>query len=198
MMRFVVCATAAMALGCASGGGSAPEGGVRDIGTVQIPGGAGSKDSRGGASGAGAGTMTLYTSADVGMMTTVPAPVDAAYSALTKGYLSLGIDLATRDPGAHVIGNRHIVVMHEMFGHRLSAFFECGIDPVMGTQRADTYRLTYSVVSTLSSADAGQSRVTTLVTAQAADLATSASTVYCSSTGLMERTLLKASGFQPD
>jgi hypothetical protein len=198
MKRFIVCLGAVGLAACAS---SAPEGGLRSNGTLPSSNGLsvarrGGDAGRQGPAGSGLGSATAYTSADLGMLTVVPSPLDSAYTALTKAYLSLGLPV-TRDPSAHVVGDDHVVVMRTMLGRRLSAFLNCGADAIMGSPRADTYQVTFSVMSTLSSADSGRTRVVTLVTGQASDLATSASSVYCSSTGLMERTLLKAAGFQP-
>jgi hypothetical protein len=186
MMRFVVCAMTLAAMGCASKGGSPPEGGIRDVAETPTGNGNGRQ-----------GAHIVYSDADLGDQTIVPAPLDTAYAAITTAYRSLGLEIKTSDPSAHMVGNQHIVVMGTWLGSRLSTYFSCGLDPTIGRPRADSYRLTISVVSTLSAKDAKDTRVTTLVSAQANDLATSASAVYCPSTGKLERTILRAAGFQP-
>jgi hypothetical protein len=188
MMRLMVGAAAALAAwGCASGGGAAPpEGGLRDV--VEVGPGNNGRD----------GSHVAYNSADLGEQAVLPAPIDSAYASLLMSYQSLGLQIKTSDPAQHVLGNRHIVVMRTWLGSRLSTFFNCGNDPALGTPRADSYQLIISVVSTLSAKDANSTTITTLATAQANDLATSASSVYCSSTGKLERSLLKAAGFQPN
>lgn len=140
----------------------------------------------------------VYTNADVGNQTVVSAPLDSAYAALNAAYQSLGVDIKTSDPAQHMLGNRHIVAMRTFLGSHLSTFFDCGNDATIGTPRADSYQLSISVVSTLSAKDAQNTRVTTLATAMAIDLATSATPVYCPSTGKLERSLLRAAGFQPN
>lgn len=185
MMRYVVCAMMALGvLGCATGGG-APAGGLRDVAETEP----GANNGRG-------GQHVIYSSADLGEEADVPASLDTAYAAMAMAYQSLGAEIKTSDPSQHLIGNRHIVVMRTWLGSRLSTFFSCGNDPAIGTPRADSYQLIISVVSTLSAKDAQNTRVTTLATAQANDLGTSASAVYCPSTGKIERSLLKAAGFQ--
>lgn len=187
MKRSVVCAVAAMVwglVGCASGG-QAPEGGVRDVAQT-LPSESSSRE----------GSHIIYGNADVGEESFVPVPLDTAYDAMTMAYKSLGVDIMTSDPAQHVLGNRHIVVMRTWLGSRLSTFFNCGNDPAIGTPRADSYQLIISVVSTLSPKDGQNTRVTTLASATATDLATSASAVYCPSTGKIERSLLKAAGFE--
>jgi hypothetical protein len=182
-MRFVVCAMALGALGCATGGAT-PEGGSRSVAETQFS----------GTNREGRDAHTLISNADLGSQNIVAAPVDTAYAAIATAYRSLGVDIKTSDPSQHMLGNRHIVMMHSWLGSRLSTFFNCGYDPALGTPRADSYQMIISVVSTLSAKDAQNTRVTTLATAQANDLATSASSVYCSSTGKIERSLLKAAG----
>lgn len=185
MMRFVVCAVALGVLGCASGGAT-PEGGLRNV-TVTMPNENSSNRE---------GSHIIYGNADVGVESTVPTSLDSAYAAMNMAYQSLGLDIKTRVPTEHVLGNRHIVVMRTWLGSRLSTFFSCGNDPAIGSPRADSYQLIISVVSTLSAKDGQNTRVVTLASATATDLATSASTVYCPSTGKIERSLLKAAGFQ--
>jgi hypothetical protein len=173
------------AMGCASRGGGAPEGGIRDV--VETPRGNGRQGE----------PRIMYGDADLGDQTIVPAPLDTAYAAITAAYRNLGLDIKTSDPSEHMLGNKHIVVMRTWLGSRLSTFFNCGNDPAIGSARADSYQLIISVISTLSVKDAADTRVTTLVSAQANDLATSASAVYCPSTGKLERSILRAAGFRP-
>ena len=193
MMRFVVCAGALGLAACASGG-AAPEGGLRSNGTMPTLNQLGPQSPNG----SGSGQASAYTTSDLGMQTYVSVPLDTAYLALKKAYLSLGVDITTQDASSHVVGNGRVSVRQKMLGRNLSAFFNCGLDAATGWPRADHYQVIFSVVSTLSNANAGRTRVVTLVTGQASDLATSASAVYCSSTGLMERTILKAAGYEAD
>ena len=189
-----MCAAALVAVGCHTG---TPEGGPRDNGAFPTSSGL-SKMGEALPHGNSTGRVSAFTTSDLGMLTTVPVPLDSAYSALTKAYATLGLPVTTNDPAEHTVGNRHVVVLHKMMGRNLSAFFSCGIDAVMGRQRADTYKVSFSMVSTLTKNDAGSTRVITLVTGMASDIATSASDVYCSSTGVLETALLNAAGYQPN
>jgi hypothetical protein len=190
-MRCVICGVTLWALGCA-GSGSGLNEGPRPVGsTGTVTSAYSSGNSGGGVS------HPLYSSSDLGIEITLPVPVDSAYTAMERGYFNLGIDLKTRDDASHTIGNKKLIVMRQMLGHRASDLFDCGLDPTIGVQRADRYRLTVSVISTLSAAGPGRTVVTTKAYAEAEDLATSATPVYCSSTGLMERTLVQAAGLQP-
>lgn len=183
-MRIAMWLIALAALGCASGGSAPPEGGIRDV-----------EESTAGGNGR-EGPHIVYGDADVGDQEVVPVSIDSAYNAITNAYRSLGLEIKVVDPGTHMVGNRHIVVMRTLMGSRLSTYFNCGNDPAIGTPRADSYQLIFSVVSTLSSTGPNSTRVVTLVKGQANDLATSASSVYCPSSGKLERTILRAAGFQ--
>jgi len=195
-MRFAV---GLGALGLAACASTAPEGGPRDSGPIPVqamysfPG-----TIKHPAAGQSGSRVYATTSADLGMQTFLSVPLDSAYRALQKGYLALGLELTTKDEASHVVGNNRVVVRQKMLGRNLSAYFICGQDAVMGWPRADHQQVIFSAVSTLSKADDGHTRVVTLVTGEASDLATSASAVYCSSTGLLETTILKAAGYEAD
>jgi hypothetical protein len=194
MMRIAIGAMAALAvLGCASGGSGASspqDGGLRPL---VVGGGNNPMDPKGGGGGRDV-PHTLYTTADIGEQAVLPAPIDSAYTSIVLAYRSLGIDIKTSDPAQHLVGNRHIVIMHTWLGSRPSSFFSCGNDAT-GIPRADSYQLVISVVSSLSPKDATHSTMLTLATAQANDVASTASSVYCPSTGRLEMMLLKAAGY---
>jgi hypothetical protein len=193
MRRAIAVMAALGVLGCASGGSvaSPQDEGLRPL----IQAGGNNTMEPKGARGVGDAAHTLYTTTDLGEQAVVPAPLDSAYTSIVLAYRSLGIDIKTSDPAQHLVGNRHIVAMHTWLGSRLANFFSCGSDAT-GMPRADSYQLTISVVSSLSPKDATHSTISTLATAQANDIATSASSVYCPSTGRLEPMLLKAAGFQ--
>jgi hypothetical protein len=184
-MRIAVWMTALVALGCASGGSPAPEGGVRDV--AETPQGGNGRE----------GPHIVYGNADVGDQQVVFVSIDSAYKALATAYKSLGFDLKVDDPNQHLLGNRHVVKMRMMLGSRLSTFFNCGNDPAIGSPRADSYQLVFSVISTLTAKDSETTRIVTLVTGQANDMSTSASSVYCPSSGKLERAIVRAAGFDP-
>jgi hypothetical protein len=182
-MRFVVCLTALGIAACATGS-PPPEGGDRLVAAMP---GAGYKGE----------ALLLHSSSELGVLDAVPGPIDSVFGQMAAAYLSLGLDVKTRDPVEHVIGNKQLTVMGTIFHRRLSAFFNCGIDPTVGVPRADKYRVTFSVTSTLTRADdPGKTRITTLVSAIASDLYTSATPVECESTGALERALVHAAGYQ--
>jgi hypothetical protein len=184
-MRIAACVGVVGLLACATSG-QAPEGGLRDVTESMTT----DNNTRG-------KQYIIFTNADVGAQSVVRAPLDSAYAAISGAYKVLGLDVKTADPMAHTVGNKKIVAMRTLLGKRLSAYLDCGLDPALGVPRADEYRVTISMVSSLAAKDPTNTIVTTLVTAEANDLATSASSVYCSSTGTLERMLLRSAGYQP-
>jgi hypothetical protein len=193
-MRWVMCAVPLVAVGCHTG---APEGGPRENGP--FPTSSGISDTHQLLPpGNSTGRANFTTTADLGLQTYLSVPVDTAFTALKKGYLSLGLEITKQDPAEHVVGNSRVVVLHKMMGRNLSAFLNCGPDAVMGWPRADHYQVIFSILSTLTARDSGHTRLVTLVTAEASDMATSASGIYCSSAGVLETALLNAAGYQPD
>jgi hypothetical protein len=185
------------ALACASGGASnEPQSGVRDVGTVS---GAGSHLGDSKAASGTRQTLTrdlgpAYTAPDVGWRSTVPAPLDGAYHAIMEGYGVIGVDILTNDSRAHVVGNKSVIAT-QLLGQPLSKFLDCGRDGATGQARADSYRVIFSIISSFAAVDSATTRVTTLVTAEAQDRGTSASPIHCSSTGILERALLRAAGY---
>jgi hypothetical protein len=196
MMRsMVIGACALAALSCASGNaGNPPQSGPTDLGAVQgnraIPSRAGSGQSM-----YTQGASNIYTSPDAAVVATIPASLDMAYAAIISGYSGIKIDVLTADSRSHVVGNSRVLATGSMLGKPLSKFFDCGKNGVTGVPRADDYHVTFSIVSTLSRVDSLTTRVSTLVTASAADPSTTGTEVHCVTTGALERTLLLTSGY---
>ncbi|HEX2092260.1 MAG TPA: hypothetical protein VHG28_07645 [Longimicrobiaceae bacterium] len=135
-----------------------------------------------------AGGTDIYIEADrSGSTTTASAPVERVWTTLPEVYSSLGISGAVVDPAARVYGNPRLVVMRRLAGERLSTFFRCG-ETATGSPIADAYRLRISVLTTLSPASAGETRVQTRASATAQSVeGASAAPVQCASTGILEQ-----------
>jgi hypothetical protein len=125
------------------------------------------------------------------MVDSVVQPVDEAFAALLLAYQKLGIVTATNDPVGHHIGNTSLTVLHRWNNEDVSRFFECGRDGATGTLRADRYRITFSVMSSLAAKGARETRIETVVTARGTDPGAGGS-VYCSTTGHLEALLIGA------
>lgn len=130
------------------------------------------------------------TTPDYAIIGALPQPVDEAFAAMLIAYEKLGIETTTNDSGSHNVGNTAVTVVHRLNGEDLSRYFECGRD-AFGTPRADRYRITFAVVSTLSASGPTATKVATLVTARGTDPGGNGSDVYCSTTGHLEAELIK-------
>ncbi len=138
-----------------------------------------------------AGRVTR-TTADSPNDLTMERPLDDAYAAVVTAYIKLGIDVGTRDAERHIVGNVHVVAIHSLHGTALSRYLRCGVDIASGPL-ADKDRLTISVVSTLTALGNGTTRVSTMVEGTAQPTSgDSNDPTHCSSTGMLEQTLVKA------
>jgi|HubBroStandDraft_6_1064221.scaffolds.fasta_scaffold24264_3 hypothetical protein len=170
-MRAAFVIAGAFALGCATTGPSPQrQGELRDV--VQTEDG-----------------LMLRTTPDYAISGALPKPVDEAYAAMLMAYQKFGIEATTNDTGSHSVGNMSVLAIHRFNGEDLSRYFECGRD-ALGTPRADRYRITFAVVSTLASDGPTTTKVETFVTAKGTDPG-GGSDVYCSTTGHLENELVK-------
>lgn len=167
----------ALALGCATASSSPQrQGELRDV--VQTEDG-----------------LMLRTTPDYAIKDAIAQPIDEAYAAMLLAYQKLGIEATTNDPVGHNIGNTSVRVLHRFNNEDLSRFFECGRDP-LGGPRADRYRVTFSVVTSLTSTGKDDTKIETLVTAKGVDPGGDGQDVYCSTTGHLEALLLKTAKSQ--
>jgi len=195
-MRLMVCLGAMGLLACASGSnGNEPQTAVRRVG--EQPTGNGVSMAGGGKrEGYSASAAPIYTAPDRAVVTTVATPVDRAFTNFLSGYLEIGIPILMSDPKAHVAGNKNVVVTSTLKGQRLSKYFNCG-NGATGFPRADSYRITFSILTSLFPKDSATTEARTFVSGQGVDPGTGA-TAYCSSTGALERALLRAAGYTGD
>jgi hypothetical protein len=134
--------------------------------------------------------LMLRTTPDYAISGALPKPVDESFAAMLLAYQKLGIEATTNDPGGRSIGNMAVLAVHRFNGEDLSRYFECGRD-ALGTPRADHYRITFAVVSTLMPDGPTATKVETLVTARGTDPGGNGSDVYCSTTGHLENEIVK-------
>jgi hypothetical protein len=167
----------ALALGCASVGPSPQrQGELRDVMRTED------------------GVM-LRTTPDYAISGALPKPVDEAFAAMLLAYQKLGIEATTNDSGSHSVGNMAVLAVHRFNGEDLSRYFECGRD-ALGTPRADHYRITFAVVSTLTKDGPTVTKVETLVTARGVDPGGNGSDLYCSTTGHLENEIVQLASKQ--
>jgi hypothetical protein len=134
----------------------------------------------------------IRTTSDYAIKGSLNLPLDEAYAAMLLAYSHLGIEATASDSGSHVVGNTSVTVERQFLKENLSRYFECGRDAGLGTPRADHYRITFSVFSTLRASGTSATNVETLVTARGVDPGGNASDVYCATTGRLEAQLLRA------
>jgi hypothetical protein len=167
----------ALVVGCATTGSSPQSNGeLRDV--VQTEGG-----------------QMLRTTPDYAIKGRVARPADEAFAGMLLAYQKLGIEATTNDPAGHTIGNASVTVLRRWNGEDLSRFFECGRDAFQ-TPRADRYRITFSVATTLAAEGTTDTKVQTLVTARGTDPGGNGGDAYCSSTGHLEGLLVKMANQQ--
>jgi hypothetical protein len=111
---------------------------------------------------------------------------DAVLEALKSAYGNLGIDVGLWDPPHGQVGNRNFTKMYRLAGDRMSHFVGCGINET--GQTADAYRITMSMVSSVTAAGDGW-QIDTRLDAHADDLASSKGRIACQSKGTLEEKL---------
>ena len=173
-MRFMKTLAAALLVGgCASGSStstSTPEAGgppTREIVT-------------------GDGAFVMVAPTTVALETDLGASARDVWEAATAAYEELGIEVTYSRPGEYV-GNRRFDVRRRFAGDRLSKYLRCGVE-VTGRPMADSYTVTFNVVSEIVSVTDLQSRVLTTVVATAIKPG-GTSTEPCVSKGLLEEKL---------
>ena len=137
----------------------------------------------------------LRTTPDYAIKGGLAKPVDLSFADMLIAYEKIGIQTTTNDSGAHTVGNMQATALHRLNGEDLSRYFECGRD-AFGTPRADRYRITFAVVSTLSMDGPNATKVETFVTARGSDPGGNGSDVYCSTTGHLESELIRIATLQ--
>jgi hypothetical protein len=176
-MRAVLGALALMALtACASGGASAP--------AVQTSGST-TRSATTGIEGVGRVTINRTTEADV---VSVPYDADAVFRILPSLYDSLGVQVNTVDPAKKTVGNAGYKIRNRLGKIPLSMYLDCGGSTQIGPN-ADSYDVYLSVLTTVTSAGAGASKIGTLVEAQARPATYNQAYSPCNSKGLFEQKL---------
>lgn len=169
---WTVC-TLAMTLGCSSHRGEQPA--PEEISTVHV------------SSPAGSLGATEIRNAPNAQTRNVAAPMAAVWSALPAAFERLGI-AAGADNDQKVFGNPEFRVKR-IEGAMLSNFVDCGRG-VTAVPLADDYDVTLSVLTRVSASGEGWSVMTTTVSGRAKPRAVSGASVYCQSTGKLERRIV--------
>ena len=116
---------------------------------------------------------------------TIAFPLDHTWAALRSVYDSLGIPVATVDPGNHVIGNPEMKLRRRLGEVGLSKYIDCG--NTQGAPSAETYEIRMSVFTQAQAATPTSTSVLTTVEARGRPITMSGEYSICSSTGVLER-----------
>lgn len=132
---------------------------------------------------AGTGLTANMESRDDRAEASIPASADRAFAALPAVYAALGVPLTAAATGERVLGldGAHL---RRIGRDPVSAFLWCGTDAV-GLPLTEQYRVTLWVISRVTPAGTG-AQLTTRVFGTAQPQGTSATTVVCASTGVLE------------
>jgi hypothetical protein len=176
-MRFLTAVIGLLTVGCASGG--TPHAPPTTTGTTVITGGE--------AGLAGSFDIAMTTESG-GVVYVLDAPMDRVWSALNVVHATLGIPTNTVDPRTRSIGNTNLNINRTFAGEPVSNMLSCG---VTGGVAANNYRIQMSLLTTLTSAPGGGTRVRTLVNATGRDPFAANAPVQCASTFNFERRIAR-------
>jgi hypothetical protein len=117
-------------------------------------------------------------------VTELPKPSTESFEALQLAYANLKIPIQV-DPSHGLVGANDWRVPHRLGGKELSRYFDCGSGR---GQSADDLTLLLNIRSSIASdsATAGQSRLTTVITATATDPGSMSHPMACQTTGQLE------------
>jgi hypothetical protein len=137
-----------------------------------------------------AGTLELRSvnSTAAGVETPVRADADQAFAVLQGVYDAIGLKINTLVTDSRTAGVRNGRAPRRLGGLALSRLLECGTD-ITGIANADSYSVTLTTLSRVTSAGPASSLVVTQVVASAKPKSTSGNEVRCSSNGRLAQAI---------
>jgi hypothetical protein len=120
----------------------------------------------------------------------IAAPPATVWNAAKKVYASLGIPVTVDNPAAHQLGNANFFASRQFAGQPMTKFVDCGNG--MTGQKAATYRIYMSLLTTVESDGGSGTRVLTTFVPMGQDV-TEGSTdrISCGSKGALEQMVLQ-------
>ena len=94
-----------------------------------------------------------------GEAATIAAPPAVVWGAAKKVYAALGIPVTVENPAAHQLGNANFYASRQLAGQPMTKFVDCGNG--MTGQKAATYRIYMSLLTTIESDGGSGTRVNT-------------------------------------
>ena len=121
--------------------------------------------------------------------TTIAAPPATVWVAAKKVYATLGIPVTVDNPAAHQLGNANFYASRRLANQPMTQFVDCGSG--MTGQKAATYRIYMSLLTTIESDGGSGTRVNTTFVPMGQDV-TEGSTdrIACASKGSFEKLVL--------
>lgn len=119
---------------------------------------------------------------------TVNAIVEEVWNLVPEAYVQLGVPISGVNPEARLLGNNGFRARGNFGDTRLSELVNCG--RTMTGDIADEYDLRFEVMTQVHDAE-GKSVVTSVVEAVARPRGVSGNAVHCSSTGKLEREIVR-------
>lgn len=122
----------------------------------------------------------------------IAAPVEQVWSAVITTLQQMEFPVTTIDTDRHTIGNLNHAVRGKLIGKLVSRSVDCGRGRV-GTNMANSARVTVAFLATLTSTSAGATEITANFRGTAIDPGVNnANPVACSSTGYLEQQFFDA------
>lgn len=120
---------------------------------------------------------------------TIAAPPSVVWGAAKKVYAALGIPVTVENPGAHQLGNVNFYASRQLAGRPMTTFVDCGNG--MTGQKAATYRIYMSLLTTIESDGGSGTRVNTTFVPMGQDVTEGSSDrIACGSKGALEQLVL--------
>lgn len=164
--------------GCASSGSSPSDNTTPRQATILM----------GGSSMAGSTTTIMGDRPTASLATIAASPADV-WVAVKKVYSKLDIPLTVENPAAHQLGNDNFVKSHQLAGHSMTEYADCGSG--MEGPKAASYRMYLSLLTTVASDGKGATVVQTTFVPMGQDVAGGSSDrIPCGTTGRFETLVL--------
>lgn len=129
------------------------------------------------------------TARNLGQEVVLPVAQGPTFDALEAAFTALQIPLSRREPERFTLGNDGLRMRRKLGSMELRRLFDCG--GTSGMPNSETYTITASIISAVSTGANGGSVVTTLIDASAENPSFPGSGVRCSSSGSLEDAIAK-------
>lgn len=169
--------------GCASGGASAGPGAA---GNTSAPIARPAQQSVGSAA---TGRINVASRSDGPIETTIAAPIERVWRALPAAFDSLAIPVSRSEPATHTLGNDSFKTRQRLGKTILSRYFDCGATQI--GPNADSYEVNITLLTSLSPAGDGSTRLATSIQALARPITFNQGYSACSSKGELERRIVE-------